>query len=229
MNSKHRLAELRKALADVIPEAKLETATLPGGGGLVLTLLQESYPQHLLDSDALLRIMNEPLYWAFCWAAGQTLAQFLLEHPDYVEGRRVLDFGAGSGVVAMAAARAGAGSVVVCDSDTLAQKACLLNADLNSVDIEVIGQLSELSGAVDIVLAADVLYDRSNLHWLAHFFQLAPLVLLADSRMKDFACEGYRLLERRISHTLPDLDESEVFRAVSVYLGQRSADQQGTV
>lgn len=212
---------LSEALARVIPDARLDTVLLPDSRGLELHLLQEAYPQHLLDAEAVARIMDEPMYWAFCWAAGQSLACFLLENPQYLEGQRVLDFGAGSGVVAIAAALGGASAVVACDTDPLAREACLLNASHNGVGVEVIGGLDELAGPVDLILAADVLYDRSNLDWLGRFLDCAPRVLLADSRIKDFNFEGYRLLETRRSHTLPDLDESQEFREVRVYLGQR--------
>jgi len=212
---------LSEALARVIPDAELDTVSLPDSRGLELHLLQESYPQHRLEGDAVVRIMDEPMYWAFCWAAGQSLACFLLENPGYLKGRRVLDFGTGSGVVAIAAALGGAGSVVACDTDPLAREACLLNASHNNVGVEVIGGLDELAGPLDLILAADVLYDRSNLDWLGRFLDRAPQVLLADSRIKDFNFHGYQLLETRHSHTLPDLDESQEFREVKVYLGER--------
>lgn len=218
------LAELQRAIAAIVPGAALETVQLPGDHGLRLVLLEAAYPQHLLDGDAVMKIMNEPMYWAFCWAAGQCLALFLTEQPHYVAGKRVLDFGAGSGVVALAAARAGARSVVVCDSDPLACTASRLNAALNGVAIETISGLEQLTGAVDVVLAADVLYDRGNLHWLQAFLNVAPCVLLADSRIRDFSEPGYSLLTTRSSHTLPDLDESGEFRQVRLYLGERQGD-----
>ena len=99
-----------------------------------------------------------------------------------------------------------------------------MNAALNGVAIETISDLEQLNGAADVVLAADVLYDRGNLHWLQAFLNVAPCVLLADSRIRDFSEPGYSLLTTCSSHTLPDLDESGEFRQVRVYLGERQGD-----
>ena len=99
--------------------------------------------------------------------------------------------------------------------------AITLTIALNGVAIETISDLEQLTGAADLVLAADVLYDRGNLHWLQAFLNVAPCVLLADSRIRDFSEPGYSLLTTRSSHTLPDLDESGEFRQVRVYLGER--------
>ena len=74
-------------------------------------------------------------FWAFCWASGQLLARYVLDHPELVRGRRVLDFGCGSGVVAIAAALAGAESAVACDCDPLALEAARANAALNGVAV----------------------------------------------------------------------------------------------
>ncbi|WP_164707043.1 class I SAM-dependent methyltransferase, partial [Pseudomonas viridiflava] len=85
--------------------------------------------------DETRRILEEPPYWSFCWASGLALARFLVEQPHWVKGKRVLDFGAGSGVAGIAAAKAGALEVVACDLDHLAIAACRANADLNDVHL----------------------------------------------------------------------------------------------
>ncbi len=215
-------SELSRRLSAVIPNADLEVVALPEVPGIRLALLQQSYPQHLLDNDTVAKIMNTPMYWAFCWASGQVLARFILDNPHYVKGRRVLDFGAGSGVVAVAAAIAGARSVVVCDTDPLALLACTCNAELNGVVLEYASSLDSYSGEIDIILASDVLYDRANLSWLQVFLNRAPSVLVADSRVRDFSAENYQLLSANSSYTFPDLDESQEFRRVKVYLGCRT-------
>src|SRR5436190_9988461 len=79
-----------------------------------------------------------PPYWAFAWAGGQALARYLLDHPETVAGRAMLDFGAGSGLVAIAAAKAGALSVTAADIDPFAAAAIAANAALNGVAIEVV-------------------------------------------------------------------------------------------
>jgi hypothetical protein len=71
-------------------------------------------------------------------------------------------------------------------------------------------------------VASDVLYDRANLAWLQVFLDRAPSVLVADSRIRNFEAENYRLLSASSGYTFPDLDESQEFRQVKVYLGSRS-------
>ena len=212
--------ELGRRLREVIPGAALEVLALPDAPNIRLALLQPSYPQHLLDSEAITKIMNTPMYWAFCWASGQVLARLIMDNPHYVKGRRVLDFGAGSGVAGIAAALAGAREVVVCDNDPLALLACQRNAQLNGVTLKLSPAFESYEGAIDIILASDVLYDRENLGWLEVFLRRAPSVLVADSRIRDFRAKNYQLISTSSSYTLPDLDESQEFRQVKVYLGR---------
>jgi predicted nicotinamide N-methyase len=102
-----------------------------------------------------------PPYWAWPWAGGLTLARFLLERPETVAGRRVLDLGAGSGLVAIAAASAGAATVMAAEIDPHALAALRLNAGLNDAAVEVIDR--DLTGSqppdVDLVLVGDLFYD----------------------------------------------------------------------
>ena len=99
-------------------------------------------------------------YWAFAWAGGQALARYVLDHPELVRGQHVLDLGAGSGVVGIAASASGAIRVTCVDPDAFAQMACLANAELNQALLEVVGGVEEVSTPVDIVLAGDIFYDR---------------------------------------------------------------------
>ena len=165
-------------------------------------------------------IMDNPLYWVFCWASGQVLAKFLLDDPQWVRGKRVLDFGCGSGVAAIAAALAGAEEVIACDIDPLALSAAAMNADLNGVGLTLADDYDAVNGPVDLILVADVLYDRGNFPWLERFLNRADKVLVADSRVKDFDHPPYREIARRQSCTWPDLDESAEFRNVRVYLAE---------
>jgi len=106
--------------------------------------------------------MSEPPFWAAAWPGGQALARYVLDHPGLVAGRRVLDLGSGSGLVAVAAALAGAADVEASEIDVYGVTAIGLNADLNGVPpIRVVGDV--LGGRppdVDVVLAGDVCYDR---------------------------------------------------------------------
>jgi predicted nicotinamide N-methyase len=107
------------------------------------------------------RSAQPPPFWAFAWAGGQALARYVLDHPDEVAGRRVLDLAAGSGLVAIAAAKAGASSVRAVEIDRRAVAAVTLNAAAN--DVDVIAELADVlnggAGGADVVLAGDVFYS----------------------------------------------------------------------
>lgn len=98
-----------------------------------------------------------PPYWAYAWGGGAALALYLRDHPEPVKGRTVLDFGAGSGLVGIAAARAGASAVFAIEPDPIGQVALMLNAAANGVEI-TLRPGPGLPG-VDLVLAGDVFYD----------------------------------------------------------------------
>ncbi|HMN74136.1 MAG TPA: 50S ribosomal protein L11 methyltransferase [Rhodoblastus sp.] len=102
-------------------------------------------------------------YWAWCWAGGLALARHILAHPDIVAGRRALDLGSGSGLVAIAAMRAGAAHALAVDSDAEAVAATECNAAANSVAVEAL-HADPLDGeppAADVVLVGDLFYDRA--------------------------------------------------------------------
>jgi len=202
---------------------------LPQVPSLSLYLLNENFRQEILSSTAVQRLMQQPLYWIFCWASGQVLAAELLRQPDYVRGKRVLDFGAGSGVVAIAAAKAGAREVIACDLDPLALRACEENAALNGVSLTLCEDFDSVRGTVDVITAADVLYDLGNLYWVERFLDCADTVLVADSRVRDFEFPPYVTLVEAQASTWPDLDESPAFREVSVYAALRGDDQHPAV
>lgn len=126
-------------------------------------------------------------YWSFPWAGGQALARYLLDHPEVVRDKRVLDLGAGSGLVAIAAAKAGAASAVANDVDVFAAAAQQLNARANDVTLESL--LDDIldadpTGDFDVVLAGDVCYDRELSDRILRFLQRSArggaAVLLAD-------------------------------------------------
>jgi predicted nicotinamide N-methyase len=107
---------------------------------------------------------SEPPFWAAAWPGGQALARYVLDHPEVVAGRTVLDLGAGSGLVAIAARFAGARRVVASDVDVYSTAAIAVNAEENAVGpIEVVGDVLDMAPdpAVDVVLAGDVCYDRA--------------------------------------------------------------------
>ncbi|WP_442934307.1 class I SAM-dependent methyltransferase [Micromonospora sp. CPCC 205539] len=114
-------------------------------------------------------------YWASAWAGGQGLARHLLDHPELAAGRRVLDLASGSGLVAIAAALAGAAHVVANDIDPYAVAAVTINARANRVAVTVTGDdLLDSAGAeADLVLAGDVFYDRAMADRVLPFLQRA--------------------------------------------------------
>ena len=135
--------------------------------------------------DELGEIGLAPPFWAFAWAGGQALARYVLDHPDSVRGRRVLDFASGSGLVAIAAAMAGAGSVEACDIDPFAEAAMRLNAAENGVAIRP--RLEDLVGrdeGWDAVLAGDICYERDTAQrvtrWLSTLSRRGATVLIGD-------------------------------------------------
>ncbi|MFT4712900.1 MAG: putative nicotinamide N-methyase, partial [Candidatus Azotimanducaceae bacterium] len=104
-------------LRKTISQAQLVATVLPLCPQVSLFLLADDYPRGRMPDEEMLLILESPAYWAFCWASGQVMARYLLQHPNLVRGKSVLDFGSGSGVVAIAAAIAGAKSVIACDND----------------------------------------------------------------------------------------------------------------
>lgn len=114
-------------------------------------------------------------FWSVPWAGGQGLARYVLDHPECVQNARVLDFGTGSGLVAIAAARAGAAAVTAVDVDPLAGVAARVNAEANQVTIEV--RVVDLVGAslasYDVVLAGDIWYERVPSHRFARWLRRA--------------------------------------------------------
>jgi predicted nicotinamide N-methyase len=102
-----------------------------------------------------------PPFWAFVWAGGQALARYVLDHPDVVAGRTVLDIATGSGIAAIAAAKAGAEQVRALDVDPAAAAAAVRNAAANGVVIAAAESDVGAAGRADVILAGDVFYSRS--------------------------------------------------------------------
>ena len=211
---------LQQSLSALLGDARLVATDLPGTA-LKLWLIDAHNMDRAFTPDETRRILYEPPYWAFCWASGLALARFLAEQPQWVKGKRVLDFGAGSGVAAIAAARAGALEVVACDLDPMALAACRANAQLNDVQLGYSSDFFAEADRFDLILVADVLYDRENLPLLDQFPTRGQQTLVADSRVRDFQHPLYRQLAMLKALTLPDLAEPHEFRNVSLYHAQR--------
>ena len=136
-----------------------------------LWLASEVHDLWLKTEEDLEAIGLPPPFWAFAWAGGQGLARYILDHPEEVRGKRVLDFASGSGLVAIAAKLAGASEVTAADIDPWAGTAVGLNARENGVEIGFTAE--DLIGKpvkADIVLAGDVFYDRDFASALTEWF-----------------------------------------------------------
>ena len=208
--------ELLTALHQIIPHTQLYAQQLPETP-IQLWLIPPVFSHDRLDDEVIRRIWSDTPYWIFCWASGLAMAQWILAEPEHVRGKVVLDFGAGSGVVAIAAKMAGAKRVIACDIDEISLIACEENALLNNVTLESLNDLYACPEGVDVLLAADVLYDQSNRFFLDEFLKFAKEVWVADSRVKDFSHPAYVKIDERSATTWPDLDEAKEFKNVSFY------------
>ena len=185
-----------------------------------LYLATEITPIWQATEETLARSALPPPFWAFAWAGGQALARYLLDHPAEVAGRSVLDFGAGSGLVAIAAAKAGAASVFAAEIDHFAAAAIAANAALNDVAIAV--TTADLLDTVDprweVVSAGDVCYERPMADrvtgWLRGLAARGTLVLLGDPGRAYLPSEGLVERARYLVPTSRELEDRDTRDAV---------------
>jgi predicted nicotinamide N-methyase len=159
--------------------------------------------------------VTDPPFWAAAWPGGQALARYVLDSPELVASRTVLDLGSGSGLVAVAAALAGARSVVASDIDPYSATVIAVNAEVNGASgISVVGDvLDEGPPDVDVVLAGDVCYDREMTQRVLPFLGAAWLggatVLLGDPGRPYLPREGLRSVA---AYDVPDAEGSQMRR-----------------
>ena len=192
----------------LVPEVKLHLAT-------------EVVPLWHLTEDELATRGIPPPYWAFAWAGGQALSRYVLDHPNVVAGKDVLDFGSGSGLVAIAAAKAGAERVLAADIDPFAQAAIKLNAIANSAILSTTtSDLIGSDGNWRVILVGDMCYERPLverlLEWLSNRAAHGATVLLGDPGRSYFPKGGVEKLSTYRVATMRDLEDQEI-RQTSVY------------
>ena len=161
-----------------------------------------------------------PPFWAFAWPGGQALARYVLDHAGLVAGRRVLDLGSGSGLVAIAAAKAGAATVLASEIDALAVAAIGLNARANGVPAPaVVGDVLNGDGeGAEVVLAGDVWYSRPLAERVLAFIGRARArgasVLVGDIGRAFLPRDRFRVLEARDVPVIADLEDASVKRTM---------------
>src|ERR1700712_3456948 len=181
----------------LVPEIKLHLAT-------------EVVPLWRLTEEELQAQGVPPPYWAFAWAGGQALSRYVLDHPAIVAGKDVLDFGAGSGLVAIAAAKAGAERVTAADIDPYAYAAIKLNAIANSALVSATtNDLLDSDGNWRVILVGDMCYERplaeSLIEWLLDRATHGAAVFLGDPGRSYFPRGGVEKLKTYHVQTSRDL------------------------
>jgi predicted nicotinamide N-methyase len=168
--------------------------------------------------DELGRIGLPPPFWAFAWAGGQALARYVLDQPEVVRGRRVLDFASGSGLVAIAAAKAGAAGVTALDIDAFAATAIALNAEANGVSLSVVeADWIGRDENWDTVLAGDICYERDLAErvtfWLLALARRGATVLIGDPGRSYLPLDRLEPLARYEVPVTRSLEDADVKRS----------------
>ncbi len=179
---------------------------------LRLYLATEVVPLWRKTEDELAQMGVPPPYWAFAWAGGQALARYVLDNPALVAGKKILDFGAGSGIVALAAGRAGAASVLAADIDKFAIAAIQANAQANGLIIattsdDVIGS----TDPYDVILVGDMCYERPLAERLMAWLKISKAkILLGDPGRNYFSSDGLSKLAQYSVATTRELEDREI-------------------
>lgn len=191
---------------------------VPHAPEISLWLADEVTPIWRLTEEELGEMGLPPPFWAFAWAGGQGLARWLLDHPHEAAGKRVLDFAAGSGLVGVAAMKAGAASALCADIDPFCGAAVAMNAELNGValDFTAADLLEAPAPAVDLICAGDVFYEgpmaERVLTWLIEAHGRGVRVLVGDPIRTYFPKSGFDLLTEYEVPTTRELEDSAVKR-----------------
>ncbi|HVP83265.1 MAG TPA: methyltransferase [Rhizomicrobium sp.] len=190
----------------LVPEIRLHLAT-------------EVVPLWRKTEEELEQMGVPPPYWAFAWAGGQALSRYILDHTEEVAGKRVLDFGSGSGMIGIACVKAGAVSVLAADIDLYSVAAIKLNAEANDAHVDVTSDDVIGRDCVwDVILVGDMCYERPLAERLLAWLQSCNArVLLGDPGRSYFPKTGVEKLATFRVQTTRELEDREI-RETSVYL-----------
>ena len=200
--------------------ANTERTQAPLVPEITLHLASEVTPLWHATEEELAQSGLPPPYWAFAWPGGQTFARLLLDRPEFVRGRSVLDFAAGCGIAAIAAAKSGAASVVASEIDAFAVAAIALNGKLNDAAIEIAGDdlLAKPPDKWDLILAGDVCYEKPmadrTLAWLDKAVAGGAEVLIADPGRAYLPKGGLTEIARHDVPTSLDLENRKIMTTV---------------
>lgn len=202
--------------------ANTELITVPFTPEIRLHLATEITPIWQATEDELAEQGLQPPFWAFAWPGGLGLARYILDHPETVRGKTVLDFASGSGLVAIAACLAGAQRVVAADIDQFALAAIRENAAANQVDMEATQSnfLDQEIAGFDVILAGDICYEKPLARRVTDWMQKAASsglsVLLADPGRSYFDQVNMSCISRYDIPTSLEL-EDRITRSVGVW------------
>ena len=190
--------------------------TPPHTPELALYLADEVTPIWRLTEEELGEIGLPPPFWAFAWAGGQAIARYILDHPQEVADKQVLDFASGSGLCGIAAMKAGAASVLCADIDGFCGAACAMNAEANGVKVAFTDTnlLDAPAPACDIILAGDICYEMplaaQVLTWLQAARDRGTRVLIGDPGRSYFPKAGLTSLATYQVQTTRELEDFAV-------------------
>ena len=182
-----------------------------------LHLADEAHDLWLKTEDELEEIGLPPPFWAFAWAGGQGLARYILDNPDLVAAKSVLDFATGSGLVAIAACLGGAALVNAVDIDPWSATAARLNAEANKVGFGISqANLIGTDAGWDVVLAGDVFYDQAMSAmiqpWFSALAKRGALVLVGDPGRAYCPKDRLELLATYMVPVTRALEDNEIKR-----------------
>jgi predicted nicotinamide N-methyase len=206
----------------IIPEIRLHLAT-------------EVTPLWKLTEERLQNADLPPPFWAFAWPGGQGLARYILDNPAVVKNKRVVDFAAGSGIVAIGAMKAGAKNALAVDIDPMAIEAIKLNAEINRVAVKTSGgiDLTAAFAKADVILAGDICYQQamsaSAIRWLRLCVEADKVVLLSDPGRAYVPQEG---MAKLVSYDVPtsrDIEDRDMRTAIVWRIEKVQSDENETI